>query len=166
MIIKEILNRRSVRDFKPDIVGDESIMEIIKAAQFAPTARDNRAVEFIVIREQATKDQLDVILESQQEYVKIAPVIIIPVIDTEKSVLSTQDLSIASENIFLQATAEGLGTVWKNVNPAQAGEIKKLMKIPDNFTLINIIPVGYSDEKLDPHSDEEFKTEKIHNEKW
>ncbi|PIP92152.1 nitroreductase, partial [Candidatus Wolfebacteria bacterium CG18_big_fil_WC_8_21_14_2_50_39_7] len=35
MIIKEISNRRSVREYKPDDVTDELIIEIIKAGQFA-----------------------------------------------------------------------------------------------------------------------------------
>lgn len=57
MIIKEILNRRSVREYKNKAVPEKYITEIIKAGQFAPTARHNQAVEFIVIRNQKTKDK-------------------------------------------------------------------------------------------------------------
>jgi nitroreductase len=58
MIIKKILNRRAVREYKPDDVSDEQIIEIIKAGQFAPTARGNKAVEFIVIRNQDIKNEI------------------------------------------------------------------------------------------------------------
>jgi len=58
MILKEILNRRSVREYKPDGVPDELIMEIIKAAQFAPTGRSAHAIEFLVIKEQKIKNEI------------------------------------------------------------------------------------------------------------
>ncbi len=166
MIIKEIINRRSIRQYKADPVPDELIEEIIKAAQFAPTAVDNRAVEFIVIKDQQIKDGLDKILDSKQDYVRQAPVIIVPVTDTVKSLLAVQDLSVASANIFLQAAALGLGTVWKNVKPEPAKAIKSLLNLPEHFTLVNIIPVGYPAEKIGPHTENEFSKAKIHYEKY
>jgi nitroreductase len=164
MIIKEILNRRSVREYKPDDVADELIIEIIKAGQFAPTAKNNQAVEFVVVRNQETKEKIFEIVG--QEYVKEAPVLIIPVIDETKSILPIQDLSVASENIFLQAVALGLGTVWKSIRPEWKDGVKQLLKIPENFLAINIIPVGYPKNKIEPHSDADFSDKKIHREKW
>ena len=109
MIIKEILNRRSVREYKSDAVPQKYIVEIIKAGQFAPTARNNRAIEFVVIEKQETKNKIFEIVG--QEYVKEASVLIIPVSDTTKTSCPIQDLSVASENMFSQATALGLGTI-------------------------------------------------------
>lgn len=166
MLIKEIINRRSVREYKSDAVSDELILEIIKAAQFAPTAVNNRSVEFIVVKDQSIKNKLDEILESKQEYVKKVPVIIVPIVDTKASLLPVQDLAVASENIFLQAAAFGLGTVWKNVRAEPALKIKTLLNIPAHFTLANIIPVGYPLTPPEPHTDSDFSTDKIHYEKF
>ncbi len=141
MIIKEILNRRSVREYKDKEVSDGHIAEIIKAGQFAPTARHNQAVEFMVIKNQKTKDAVFEIVG--QEFVKMAPVLIVPASDTTKSTnLAIQDLSLASENMFLQATALGLGTVWKNIRPEWEEKVKKLLGIPEKYKIINIIPIG------------------------
>jgi nitroreductase len=164
MIIKEIINRRSVRDYKPDEVNEEDIVEIIKAGQFAPTAKHNQTVEFIIVKNQETKEKIFGIVG--QEYVKEAPVLIIPVIDTTKSVLPIQDLSVASENMFLQATALDLGSVWKNLDPAWQEKIKKLLGLPENFMAINIIPVGHPRNKTKPHDEKDFSAKKIHREKW
>lgn len=101
MVLEEIKNRRSVRKYKVDQVKNEDLLEIIKAAQFAPTSRGNRAVEFIVIRDQATKEELYKLAEPRQDFLKQAPVLIIPVIDSEKSRLPQIDLALATENIFL-----------------------------------------------------------------
>jgi nitroreductase len=166
MIIKEIANRRSVREYKPDEVSEKQILELIKAAQFAPAAIDSQSTEFMVIKDQTIKNRIHEILKSQHEYIKKAPILIIPIIDTKKSLFSIQGLSAASENIFLQAANLGLGTVWKNIRPEIASTIKILLDIPDNFALINIIPVGYPAAAIQPHTDEDFNQKKIHYEKW
>ena len=166
MIIKEILNRRSVREYQEKDVLKEDIAEIIKAGQFAPTASNNRAIEFIVIRDQQTKDKIFEIVG--QEFVKEAPILLIPVSDITQTNCSVQDLSIASENMFLQATTLGLGTVWKDLKAeyVEEGKIKKLLGIPEQYKAINIIPVGYPKEKSIPHTDEDFNAKKIHHDKW
>jgi len=165
MIIKEILNRRSVREYKPDEVKERDIVEVIKAGQFAPTAKHNQAVEFVVIKNQATKDKIAEI--GGQDFLKQAPVLIALASDTTKSVCPIQDLSVASENMFLQATALGLGAVWKNLQAKEkATSVKKLLDIPEQYLLINIIPVGYPKEIPEPHTDVDFDIKKIHQEHW
>lgn len=166
MVIREILNRRSVRKYKSKAVPQKYIIEIIKAGQFAPTARHNQAVEFIVVKNQKTKDKIFEIVG--QDFVKEAPVLIIPVTDTTKTNCPIQDLSVASENMFLQATALGLGTVWKALKTEykEAEKIKKLLGIPKRYTAINIIPVGYPEKKPQPHTDKDFDKKKIHKERW
>jgi nitroreductase len=166
MIIKEISNRRSVREYTQKPVSPEDILEIIKAGQFAPTARNNKAAEFIVIREQKTKDEIFAV--TGQEFVKNAPVLIIPTTDTAKTNCPTQDLSVVSENMFLQATALGLGTVWKALKGEfnEAEKIRNILGIPSNYAVINIIPVGYPKNKPETHSDSEFDSKKIHKERW
>ena len=164
MILKEILNRRSVREYRSKAISEEDIIEIIKAGQFAPTAKNNKAIDFIIIRNQKTKDKIFEIVG--QEFVKEAPVLIVPVSDTTKTNFPIQDLAVATENMFLQATALGLGTVWKNLHPEWLEEIKKLLGIPAKSTAINIIPVGYPQNKPKPHTDGDFDIQKIHKEQW
>lgn len=166
MIIKEILNRRSVREYRSDAVSKKYIIEIIKSGQFAPSAKHNKAIEFVVVKKQETKDKIFEI--AGQEFVKKAPVLIIPVSDTTKTNCPIEDLSVASENMFLQATTLGLGTVWKALKPEwkEAEKIKKLLGIPEQYTAINIIPVGYPKNKPEPHSDKDFDDKKIHEEHW
>lgn len=164
MILEAISKRRSFRSYKPTMVSDESIQEVIKAAQFAPTSMGNASVEFVVVQKQELKDAIFAVID--QEYIKQAPVLIVPVIDAEKSGLPLQDLSIASAFMFLQAAELGLGTVWKHLTPGWATEVKKILGVPENFELTNIVPLGYTLEEKPAHSDEEFTLEKIHAEKW
>lgn len=164
MPLAEIAARRSVREFKPDKVADDLITEIIKAGQFAPTSMNNRSVEFIVI--EAAETKTDIFNVVGQDYVKNAPALIIPAIDITKSTLPVQDLSMATENMLIQAAGLGLGAVWKNVTDQWAKKIKTMLGIPKNFLVINLIPIGWPVKPLPPHTDANFDIRKTHFEKW
>jgi nitroreductase len=164
MILEAIKKRRSFRTYKRETVSNEALSEIIKAAQFAPTSMGNASVEFILVKDQVIKDAIFKVVD--QEYIKEAPVLIVPVISKEKSGLPIQDLSLASAFIFLQAAELGLGTVWKHMMPDWAPKVKEILNLPAEYELTNIIPVGYAKEEKPVHSDEEFSEEKIHFEKW
>jgi nitroreductase len=165
-IIDPILQRRSVREYREDPVADKDIEEIIKAGQFAPTAVNNRSIEFLVIKNEETRKALYDLIEPKQDFIKSAPVLIIPVISAKRSVLPVQDLSVASENIFIQAAAMGLGTVWRNIDPRIAEKMKNYLKIPEEYVLINLIPLGYAEKEPERHADKDFSGEKIHYEIW
>jgi nitroreductase len=164
MLIKEILNRRSVREYKPDDVPEELVQEIIWAGKAAPTARNNQAVEFVTIRDRAAKEKIFAI--AGQDFLKEAKVLIIAAVDEEKSVMPTQDLSVATENMLLQASSLGLGSVWKNLQPDWAEAIKEILSIPSKFRIINIVPLGWPKEMPSPRTQEELSSAKVHKEKW
>jgi nitroreductase len=166
MIIPSIINRRSIRKFQNKPVPEKLVNEVIKAAQFAPTSRDNRLVEFVVVNNPETKKKIYEAAIPPQEFLLKAPVLVIPVTDPSKTNQPVQDISLATANIFLQAAELGLGTVWKNLKPPAAGEIKKILKIPEEYLIINIIPLGYPAETPDPHTDDYFQPDKIHPETW
>ena len=168
MINSAILKRRSVREFTDQKVSKEQILEIIKAAQFSPTAMNNRSWEFLVLEDQADKDKLFEVMDSnsRQEQVKTAPVVLIPLMNSDKSVLPVQDLSIAIENIFIQITEMGLGSFWKNVIPSEVDNIRLAFNIPDHYRILAALPIGYPERETKDHSDTEFDETKIHWNKW
>jgi nitroreductase len=166
MIIDAIRRRRSTRFYKDKPVSDEQIEEVIKAAQFAPTAYNNRAIEFVVVRDQETKNKLFEIAKAPQNFVKEAPVLLAVVTDPAKTDHPNEDLAIAYAHIALQAVELGLGTVWKNIDSAAEEPAKVLLGVPENLRLIYLIPLGYDRDPLPEHQDEEFEKNKIHQERW
>lgn len=160
MILKAIKNRRSIRDYRGDSVPENYLLDVLKAAAFAPNSHHNRSIELIVIKDQKIKNSLYSLLG--QGYLKQAPVLIAPVVNVKKSTSPIQDLSVASENIFIQASSLGLGTAWKNIEPHQISEVKKILCIPKNFLIINLIPLGYPKTKRRPHIDKDFDLRKTH----
>jgi nitroreductase len=168
MINSAIANRRSVRNFSDKHVSDEMIKEIIKAAQFSPSGMNSRSWEFIVVKDRLSKEKLCELTSTmfRQEAIGKASAVVIPVMNTEKSTVAVQDLSIVTGNIFTQVSEMGLGAFWKNVLRQEAEEIKKEFGIPEHFMMINIIPIGYPAEAVVPHMDSEFEENKIHWGKW
>jgi len=143
----------------------------MKAAQFAPTARNNRALEFVIVKDPKVRLAIHNLIGYRMDYLRDAPVLLIPLIDSEKINSSVQDLSIASENIMLEAAALDLGTVWKNMAPGTLSneimdEIYHMLNIPKRFMMINIIPLGYPKEQPKKHDEAEFDVKKIHYERF
>ncbi|MDD5041382.1 MAG: nitroreductase family protein [Candidatus Peribacteraceae bacterium] len=166
MILDALSCRRSCRSFKPDPVSHALIEEIIKAAQFAPTAHNRRAVEFVVVTDPKVRQAIQSALVAQ-DFVARAPVLIVPVSDTKIASKPTEDLALATENIWLQVTHLKLGCVWKHVHAEkELSAVRAILGIPEHCLIINVIPVGYPTEKPAPHTDAEFDPKRIHREKW
>lgn len=166
MILSAIQERRSTREYEAKAVPQNLVREIIRAAQYAPTGMNNRAVEYVVIEDAELKTRLSDVLQPRQPFVKDAPVLIVPVTDTRKTPVANSDLAIASAFIMLQVEALGLGTVWKHVAPEIVPAAAKLLGLPIEYTLINVLPLGYPLKKASAHQETEFSERKIHLGKW
>jgi nitroreductase len=61
--------RRSIRAFTDEPVSDEDVQKVIEAARWAPSGANSQPWEFIVIRDQKTKDKMAVWARQMQEMV-------------------------------------------------------------------------------------------------
>ena len=63
-----------------------------------------------------------------------------------------QDCSAATENILLQATDLGLGSLWCGVHPQKRAEqnLSKILCLDDKCVPLNIIYIGYPNENKEP----------------
>lgn len=57
-LLELIKSRRSIRSFTDQPVADELVAKVIEAARWAPSGANSQPWEFIVIRDQATKDKM------------------------------------------------------------------------------------------------------------
>lgn len=153
-----------MREYSEEPVLEESVIDLVKAAQFAPTAMGNRGVEFLIIEKAAAKKELALALE--QDFLKKAPVIILPMIKAEKSPLPESDLAVAASFMMVEAASLGLGTVWKHIPKDAKSKVGKLLGIPDDYIFISAVPVGYPLNDLPDHSDADFDEKKVHLEKF
>jgi len=166
-----IRKRRSVRAFQKKEVEEEKLREIFMSAMFSPNARGTRPWEFIVVKDQATKDALSMITHSSK-FVKGAPVVIVVCFDTNKGRRLKEDSSVVAEHIHLEAVNQGLASCWVQV--ANAGDpegsaeptVKKLLDIPEHIFVQCLMPIGYALKEPAPHKDSEYDEGKIHYERF
>ncbi len=163
-----ICQRRSIRKYQEREVEPEKILELLKAAMCAPSAWNQQAWHFIVIRDKLKRQKIAEV-HPYARMVSESPVCII--VCCELSLLKSekfwpQDCSAATENILIRATELGLGSVWCGVYPDEerVDALKKLFNLPKNIIPFSIVAIGYPAEQ--PRPTEKFKPERIHYEGW
>lgn len=170
----EILkNRRSVRQFIDKKIEDEKIKILKKSLLLSPTSRNLEPCEFIMVRNKETLKKLSKAKPHGATFLENCDTAFVICGDIDKSDVCVEDCSIAS--IILQLTAESLelGSCWAQVRLRRHNEntlseqyVKDTVNLPESFTVISIIGIGYPEKKPEPKPDESLKTEKIHIEKY
>lgn len=145
--MEAIFTRRSVRSFKNQRIEDEKVDKMLRAAMQAPSAYNQQAWEFIVVRNKETLQRLS----TSNQYagsLADADVGIIILGNTERMALQLmweQDLGACTQNLLLQATALGLGAVWYGTTPYKDRMefIQKEFDLTENFLPYCMIGIGY-----------------------
>lgn len=153
MILEEIKNRFSVRDYLDKDVNENDLNEILEAARLAPSACNYQPWKFIVVRDKEKREALYYACK-RQDFVRKAPVIIVgcrvgiafPMFKNSDS--GILDVGIALTNMTLQAVKLNLGTCW--IGAFYEEEVKKILSIPDNATVVAILTLGYPKNPIPP----------------
>lgn len=142
----EVLNtRRSVRMFKADPVSEQDIRDILEAAMNAPSAGDERAWQFIVLKDQNLREEYAK-LNRNVPSIRQSPAAIVVCGDTSAEKypgLYVYDCGAATENILLAIHSKGLGGFWGHVFPETVENNRKLLNLPAHIIPYSVVPFGY-----------------------
>jgi len=168
MPIPEIINRRSVRSYKSDTVTEEQTEQILRAAMTAPSAGNQQPWEFIVVTDRTLLTKINEVHPHSKMLLE-APMAIVVCgnLTREKHVdYWIQDCSAAVQNMLLEATHQGLGSVWLGVYPRQdrVAGVKKLFNLPEPVIPFAVVALGYAKEP--PATVDRFNPDYIHRNKW
>ena len=132
MELRDVLQkRRSIRSFTDKKVSKEQIDLLLHAAMSGPSACNKKPWKFYVI---TNEEKLSELKKATRFSNFNAPLAIVVCGNLKKALplnLSSywiQDCSAATENILLQATDLGLGSLWCGVHPQKRAE-RDLSKI-------------------------------------
>jgi nitroreductase len=145
-VFTAIQNRRSIRAYEDKAIEEPVLNKVLEAARLAPSAANNQAWKFMVIKDTETKKKLAVAAKGQKQ-VEQAPVVLVGIsMEPEGKMPNGQlrgpiDLSIAFSFIMLEATELGLGTCW--LGAYDEGEVKNILGIPAQLRVIAMTPLGY-----------------------
>jgi nitroreductase len=147
MIVSDaIAKRRSIRSYKDKPIEKEVLERVLEAGRLAPSACNYQPWRFVVVtdpemRKKVAKAACD------QKFVGEAPAIIVGcAIQTDRVMTCGQyaypiDVTISMTMMQLAAVEAGLGTCW--IGAFHEDEVKKLLGIPKEVRVVQIMPIGY-----------------------
>jgi len=156
-MLELILRRQSDRKYSDKPVEQEKLDRILEAGRMAPSACNAQPWKFIVVTDPALRSSMAEAasgkLLGMNGFVSQAPVIIVIVRENpnfsskvgatiKRKDYSHIDIGIATENICLQAMAEGLGSCilgWFDEK-----QVRSILEIPSSKRVELIITIGYS----------------------
>lgn len=173
MLNQLLFNRRSVRKFKDKKVEGEKIENILKGALTAPSGRNLKPAEIIVVEDEDTLHKLGNARGRFSKLVAGAPLAFAILGDTRESTTWLADTAIMATFIQLLAEEEGLKSCWVHVENREADDgssteenVKNILGIPEHYTPHCIIAVGYPDEDKIPYTEEDLDFTKVHWERF
>ena len=161
-----LLERKSIRNFTDEPVEKEKITALLKAAMQAPSAHNQQPWEFIVVDDRAILDELSKASTGAWMLKNVNVAIVTLLIPTEASPhFAVQDMAAATENILLEATNLGLGSVWIGVYPLdeRVNYIEKVLNIKNGIDPFSMIALGYP--KYEKETKIRYQESRIHHNK-
>ena len=145
--LDNIFARKSVRTYLNKGVEKEKIDLMLRAGMAAPSGKDVRPWEFIVVSDRAKLDSMTAALPYAKMLTQARNAIIVCG-DSVRSSYWYLDCSAAAQNILLAAESLGLGAVWTAAYPYE------------DRMQVCVIPFGYPATKENPK--QKFDEKKIH----
>jgi len=147
-VLEAIRTRRSIRKFRPKPIPNEKLKIILEAGRLAPSAGNRQPWFFVVVKDSERKRVLAK-AAGNQTFIADAGVIVVAVGDPEASPRwFKQDPMIAVEQMVLAATGLGYGTCW--IGAFDEEEVKRLLRVPEELTVIALLPIGFPNESPPP----------------
>ncbi|MFP3974748.1 MAG: nitroreductase family protein [Dehalococcoidia bacterium] len=173
--LETVKKRRSFRRFTSDPVPKGVLEKVLEAARHPPSAGNSQPWEFIVVQDDATKRSITQACVSEykeageadptiywavavQPHLHTAPVLIVVCGDRrleetypahlDRETLLRQSLAVTIYTLQLAAASFGLATAWGTMQTeSRETQLRKLLGIPDVYTIDHIVPLGYPDEE-------------------
>lgn len=167
--LQTIFERKSVRNFTSRKASPELLDTLVRAGMAAPTGRDIRPWEFIIITNRSTLDTLAALLPYAKMLSEAPAAIVVCGREDKENGGSSYwylDCSAATENILLAAEALGLGAVWTAAYPYEdrMQAVEKVLDMPQGIRPLNVIPVGYPRGSQTPKV--KYDPSRIHRDRW
>lgn len=145
-----ILERHSVRKFKPQPVSDVVLTQVLEAGRMAPSAVNYQPWIFIVVSDDAVLERVH--KAYPREWFSKTKQIIVVCGKHDESWKRPHDgkdhcdidIAIAADHMTLMATELGLGTCW--VCHFDPKIVTEALLLPEEMEPVALLPIGYPDE--------------------
>lgn len=153
--IEDLMNRRSIRKYKPEQISRQELDTVLKAGICAPTGMNRQSPILIAVQNKQVRDKLSkmnaAVMGSDSDPFYGAPTVIV-VLAAVESPHAVQDGSLVMGNLMNAAKAIGLGSCWINraKEMFETEEGKQLLAqwgVQGDYIGIGHCILGYPDEE-------------------
>lgn len=168
--LQVIAKRRSIRKYRPDQISDEEIREIMKAAIYAPSARNQQKWHFTVIQDETLIDEMAAVVQKNaaltgnEQVARFmdnpgfhvffhAPTVVVVSYEAgEEDIFVEMDCGMAVQNILLAAQSMGIGSCTIGFSrflllSPEGVELLKGLKVPEGYRHLCAVSLGYPQEE-------------------
>lgn len=157
MELKEIISRRrSTRKFLPTPVERERLERVVEMALQAPSSRNSRSTRFMIVQNPDLLEKMSRMRDYGSAFMKDAAAAILVMGDKRATDLWIDNCAISATILQLAVVDEGLASCWVHVNdrPCLKDEpegkkaeehLREVFPIPENYGVLCVIAMGYSD---------------------
>ena len=151
--IKNMIERRSVRGYKPDMIPKEDLDLILEAGTYAATGMGMQSPVIVAVTDNATRDQLSKmnadVMGTDTDPFYGAPVVLVVLADKNRPTY-IYDGSLVMGNLMNAAASLGIGSCWihrakEEFESEEGKEILKSLGIEGDYEGIGHCILGYAD---------------------
>lgn len=157
-----ILKRRSIRKYKDEDISEENIRKILEAGLLAPTSRNLKPCEFIVVRDKDTLNKLAKSKKSGAGMLSECNTAIVVVADSKKADTWIEDSAIALSYMDLMAVNLGIGSCWIQIYLRSSDEgkdaeenVREIFSLSEQYRIVGILSLGIPMAEVKGHTIEE-----------
>ncbi len=114
-VIRNLMERRSVRAYQDKQVPEDMLKEILEAGRWAPSGMNRQPVLFIAVQDKETRDTLSrmnaAVMGNSGDPFYGAPTVILVLVDKSAGT-GVEDGALALGNMLNAAYSLGLGSCW------------------------------------------------------
>ena len=146
-VIQEILSRRSVRSYQPELISEEEMESLITAAQYAPSAMGRQERHFTVVTNAELLCEIQKASDGEPFY--DAPAAVIVSVPPENA-YGLEDAACAIMNLMTAAHSMGISTCYiGSATGTKKTEIMRKLQIPEGYVPAASVIIGYAKEAPD-----------------
>ena len=170
MEFKELLlKRRSVRKFTDDDVTKDQMNQILQAGLLAPTSRNRKPCNFLIVENKQTLERLSKAKESGAEMLANCNRAIVVVANELISDTWIEDSSIALGYMHLMAASLDIGSCWVQIHMRKTSDgedaekaVKDIIGVDDYYRIVGILSLGIPENEIKPYAYEDIDKSRIH----
>jgi len=142
-VFEAVKTMLAVRTYQNQPIPNEVVTRIVEAGRLTGSSRNTQQWDFVVVRDKETLKALGSMASTGGYIADAAMAIAVVVPDAP---VGYMDGARATQDMMLAAWEEGIGSNW--VGNMDTDEVKRLLNIPQEKMILNVIPFGYPAEAV------------------